>query len=423
MKDRPIRLGVNGAGWIGSGFVTQVERMPGMEVVALADPSIDRARRVFQDLGYDQSAIAVVETRREAMEAIEKGKKVVTESLSLLSEIDWVDVVVDATSSPLSGAIVAYHGIRNGKIVVLVNIEADATVGRALRRLAEKEDVLYTVSSGDEPGCLMELFQFVQALRFEPIVLGKGKNNPLDPHATPDTVREHAMKQKKDPFQVASYVDGTKTMFEMCCCANATGFAPAKRGMLGPRAELDTVSQVFALQEDGGLTPFPGIVDFVRSQSMAGGVFVVVRVDHERIREDLEYLKVGKGKYFTFFRPYHLWFLEAPLSVLRACRYREPTLVPLDRPVAEVIAVAKKDLRAGEVLDDFGGFTFYGVLDRADVAHSLRALPAGLAPGARVKRDFKRDSVITWDDVELEETLLLGLRLMQDEKDWGVESS
>jgi len=423
MKDRPIRLGVSGAGWIGSGFVTQVERMPGMEVVMLADSSIGRACRVFQDLGYDQSTIAVVETRRGAMEAIEKGKKVVTESLSLLSEIDWVDVVVDATSSPLSGATVAYYGIRNGKMVVLVNIEADATVGRALRRLAEKEGVLYTVSSGDEPGCLMELFQFVQALRFEPIVLGKGKNNPLDPHATPDTVREHAMKQKKDPFQVASYVDGTKTMFEMCCCANATGFAPAKRGMFGPRAELDTVSQVFALQEDGGLTPFPGIVDFVQSQSMAGGVFVVVRVDHERIREDLEYLKVGKGKYFTFFRPYHLWFLEAPLSVLRACRYREPTLVPLDRPVAEVVAVAKKDLRAGEVLDDFGGFTFYGVLDRADVAHSLRALPAGLAPGAKVKRDLKKDSVITWDDVELEETLLLRLRLMQDEKDWGGDSS
>ncbi len=423
MKDRPIRLGVSGAGWIGSGFVTQVERMPGMEVVALADSSIDRACQVFQDLGYDQSAIAVVETRHGAMEAIEKGKKVVTESLSLLSEIDWVDVVVDATSSPFSGATVAYYGIRNGKIVVLVNIEADATVGRALRRLAEKEGVLYTVSSGDEPGCLMELFQFVQALRFEPIVLGKGKNNPFDPHATPDTVREHALKQKKDPFQVASYVDGTKTMFEMCCCANATGFVPATRGMFGPRAELDTVSQVFALQEDGGLTPFPGIVDFVQSQSMAGGVFVVVRVDHERIWEDLEYLKVGKGKYFTFFRPYHLWFLEAPLSVLRACRYREPTLVPLDRPVAEVIAVAKKDLRVGEVLDDFGGFTFYGVLDRADVAHSLRALPAGIAPGAKVKRDLKKDSVITWDDVELEETLLLRLRLMQDEKDWGGDSS
>lgn len=156
---------------------------------------------------------------------------------------------------------------------------------------------------------------------------------------------------------------------------------------------------------------------------MAGGVFVVVRVDHKRIREDLEYLKVGKGKYFTFFRPYHLWFLEAPLSVIRAYRYGEPTLVPLDRPVAEVITVAKKDLRAGEVLDDFGGFTFYGVLDRADVAHSLRALPAGLAPGAGVKRDLKKDSVITWDDVELEETVLLQLRLMQDEKDWGGESS
>ena len=414
-REQPsIGLGVSGAGWIGSGFVTQVERIPGMEVLVLADPHPERAKEVFMGLGYDSDSIVFAENRIQAMEALERGKKVVTESPELLAEVDQVEVVVDATSSPLSGATVAYHGIAHGKTVVLVNIEADVTVGRILKRLAERAGVLYTVSSGDEPGCLMELWRFVSGLQFEPVVLGKGKNNPLNPHANPETVYESARRQRKDPFQVASYVDGTKTMFEMCCCANATGFVPVKRGMLGPVAELETVSQVFALAEDGGLLPFPGVVDFVQSQSMAGGVFVVVRVEHERIREDLEYLKVGKGKYFTFFRPYHLWFLEAPLSVIRAHRRRETTLVPLDRPVAEVMAVAKKDLRAGERLDDFGGFTFYGVIDRAEEAQRENALPVGLAPYARMKRDLPQDHLITWEDVTLEDNLLVRLRCEQD---------
>lgn len=416
----PVRLGVSGADWLGSGFVTAVERIPGMDVVVLADQDVRKARAVLLSLGYGEGAIVETEMDTEAEDAIRKGRKVVTPSLELLSRVESVDVVVDATSSPLTGAMVAYHAIKNHKTVVLVNIEADATVGRALKRLAEREGVLYTVSSGDEPGCLMELFEFVNALGFEPIVLGKGKNNPLDPCATPETVREVAVKQEKNPFQVASYVDGTKTMFEMCCCANATGFVPARRGMIGPRAELSDVAKVFSLVEDGGITPFPGIVDFVQSKGMAGGVFVVVRVEHERIRRDLEYLRVaGWGKYFVLFRPYHLWFLEAPISVARAYLEGKPTLVSLDRPVAEVMAIAKKDLKAGESLDDFGGFTFYGVIDKADVARSKRALPAGLAPGAKVRRDIKKGAIITWDDVIVQENLLLELRKEQDREDWG----
>ncbi|MEN3188639.1 MAG: SAF domain-containing protein [Atribacterota bacterium] len=418
-QGRSIRIGLSGADWLGSGFATEVHRVPGMEVVLMADQDVEKARQVFLSLGYSEDLIVEAENSSRAEDGIRQGKRVVTSSLDLLSGVESVDVVVDATSSPFAGATVAYHAIRNHKTVVLVNIEADATVGRILRRMAEREGVLYTVSSGDEPGCLMELFDFVMTLGFEPVVLGKGKNNPLNPYATPETVWEAAIRQKKNPFQVASYVDGTKTMFEMGCCANATGFVPVRRGMMGPQVELPKVAEVFSLAEDGGMTPFPGIVDFVQSQSMAGGVFVVVRIDQERIREDLEYLKVGRGKYFVFFRPYHLWFLEAPISVARAHLERKPTLTPLDRPVAEVLTVAKRDLKAGESLDGFGGFTFYGVLDKAEIAFQERALPAGLAPGAVMKREVSKGTVITWDDVELQNNLLVRLRHEQDQEDWG----
>ncbi|HLV44876.1 MAG TPA: SAF domain-containing protein, partial [Aggregatilineales bacterium] len=177
-------------------------------------------------------------------------------------------------------------------------------------------------------------------------------------------------------------------------------------------------SQVFALEADGGLAPYPGIVDFVQGEAMAGGVFVTVRIADERIQADLNYLKVGRGKYFTFFRPYHLWFLEAPISIARAHLHREPTLVPLDRAVADVMAVAKRDLSPGETLDTFGGYTQYGVMDRAGVARGLNALPVGLAPGAKVVRPVAGGQIITWDDVALDESsTVVRLRREQDALD------
>jgi predicted homoserine dehydrogenase-like protein len=274
---------------------------------------------------------------------------------------------------------------------------------------------LYTVSSGDEPGCLMEMYDFVTSLGYEVMAIGKGKNNPLNISATPDTVAESAAKADKDPYQVASYVDGTKTMFEMTCAANATGCVPIQRSMTGPEADTTTVSQIFALQEDGGICPHPGIVDFVQGPTMSGGVFVTVRIGDERIAADLNYLKVGKGKYFTFFRPYHLWFLEAPISIARAHLYKEVWLAPLDEPVAENMAVAKRDLAPGDVLDTFGGYTFHGVMDRASVYAETNALPVGLAPGAKIVKPVARGDFITWDDVALDEnSTVIKLRREQD---------
>ena len=412
---RPVRVGVSGAGWIGSGFVAQVAHMPGMVVNVLADADLAAARQAFVATGVDPAAIVEASTPARATDALRAGRRVVTARYDLAAQLEAVDIVADVTPSPAVGAETALACIQHGKDVVMVNIEADVTVGRILKRLAQKAGVLYTVSSGDEPGCLAELYDYVTTLGFEPIVIGKGKNNPLDRTATPDTVAETARRAGKDPFQVASYVDGTKTMFEMTCAANATGCLPMQRGMVGPEATLETVSQVFALEEDGGITRFPGAVDFVQGPSMAGGVFVTVRVADERIRADLEYLKVGKGRYFTFFRPYHLWFLEAPISVARAHLYKQPWLVPLDRPVADVMTVAKRALQPGERLDDFGGYTFYGVMDRAEAARALDALPVGLAPGAQVVRPVAAGAIVTWQDVRLDEdSPVVSLRRQQD---------
>ena len=417
-QEKHITLGVTGAGWMGSGFVRATAQVPGMRVGVLADPDPTRARRALLDAGVEPDRILETGSPAKAADALAAGKRVVTGDPALAAGLDRIDLITDVTPSPASGAVTALAAIRGGKNVVLVNIEADVAVGRALAREARRAGVLYSVSSGDEPGCLMELWDFVNSLGYEPVVIGKGKNNPLQPLADPDTVADAARRTGKDPFQVASYVDGTKTMFEMCCAANATGCLPMKRGMIGPEADLSTVSRVFALTADGGIATAPYSVDFVQGSAMAGGVFATVRVQDRRIREDLSYLKVGTGPYFTFFRPFHLWFLEAPLSLARAHLYGQATLVPLDEPVAEVMAVAKKPVQAGERLDDFGGYCFHGVIDRAGETRKLNALPAALAPGARLRSSVWREKIITWDDVELDEdSELVRLRREQDARE------
>jgi predicted homoserine dehydrogenase-like protein len=418
--ERPIRVGVSGAGWIGSGFVAQVSHAPNMVVNLLADADTNLACQALMAAGVPASEIVEANSVGAASDALGQGKRVITGDYRLAAQLDAVDIVADVTPSPAIGAETALACIEHGKDVVMVNIEADVTVGRILKRLADRAGVLYTVSSGDEPGCLAELYDFVTTLGFEPIVIGKGKNNPMNTAATPNTVAESARKSNKDPYTVASYVDGTKTMFEMTCAANATGCLPIRRGMVGPEATLETVSDLFALQEDGGIVPLPGAVDFVQGPSMSGGVFITVRCADARVAEDLRYLKVtgdrkSGGQYFTFFRPYHLWFLEAPISVARAYLYKETWLVPQDRPVADVMTVAKRNLQAGETLDEFGGYAFHGTMDRMETALELGALPVGLAPGARVIRPVAQGQIVTWNDVQLDESsTVVKLRRQQD---------
>jgi predicted homoserine dehydrogenase-like protein len=413
---KPIRIGVSGAGWMGSGFISQVQQMKGMEVNVVADENVQAAVDAFLAIGIPRDQIVEANSADRAMAVLRQDKKVVTGSYALAPQLPGVDIVADVTPWPASGAETAFACIQFKKDLVLVNIEADVTVGRILKKLAREAGILYTVSSGDEPGCLAELWDFVVALGHEPIVIGKGKNNPLNPAATPDTVAESAARSDKDPYQVASYVDGTKTMFEMTCAANALGCRPMQRGMVGPTATFDNVTEIFMLERDGGITKSPATVDFVQGKSMSGGVFITARIHNPRIAADLAYMGTqGKANYFTFFRPYHLWFLEAPLSVARAFLYKKTTLVPRDQPTADVLTIAKKNLQVGEKLDTFGGYTFYGQTDLVEEVKRLQGLPVGLAPGAEIIRPVLAGGIITWQDVKLAETsTVVKLRRLQD---------
>ncbi|MCJ7735566.1 MAG: hypothetical protein MUP11_13585 [Anaerolineales bacterium] len=415
-EKNPIRVGASAIEWMGSGLLAAFAHVPGMEISAVANANVKEGIDALVAAGVPREKIVTSDLVGEINDAIRKGKRVVTADPRLLAQIDALDIVTDSTWSPAIGADVADSCIQHDKDVVLVNIEADVTVGHILKKKAAGAGVLYSVSSGDEPGCLMELFDYVKSLGYEVITIGKGKNNPLNTAATPDLVAESAAKAEKDPVQVASYVDGTKTMFEMTCAANAMGCRPMQRGMIGPEASFENVSQIFALEEDGGISQFPGNIDFVQGPSMSGGVFITVRVKDERIQADLNYLKVGSGKYFTFFRHYHLWFLEASISIAKAYLHKEVWLTPLDEPVADVMTVAKRDLKPGDILERFGGYTNYGVMELAGEARKLNALPVGLSPDAKVIKQVKTGEIVTWADVALdEESTVVKLRRAQDQ--------
>lgn len=409
-----INVSLVGAGQMGRGMTSQMFCMKGLRPVVISDINLERAREAYILAGISHDDITTAKTPSEAEEAISRGKYVVTDDIDVAVKTLPVDVVIDATGVPEVGAQLALESIYNGKHIVMLNVETDVTVGPILKKMADSAGVVYTVSAGDEPGAIKELYDFADAMGFEVLVAGKGKNNPLNLDANPDTVREKAQAQKMNPKMLASFVDGTKTMVEMTAVSNALGFLPTKRGMIGPKATVKELPKLLSLKEQGGILDRYQVVEYVNG--IAPGVFVIVTSKLQAVREEMAYLSMGEGPNYVFYRPYHLASIETPLSAARAYIYHEPTIAPKGAPVSETVAVAKKDLKAGDHLDGIGGYTVYGVIDTFENAKKENALPIGLVNDKVVlKRDVKKGQTITYEMVKLDEnSLILQLRRMQD---------
>ncbi len=401
-EGKPVRVGIVGVGQMGRGFVAQVAGIPGMEVVAAADMDPKRAMAAFRETGRDPV---------EGLNGTPERPAATDDALGLVRSPS-VDVVVEATGVTDIGARIAYEAIQEGKHAVMLNAEADVTVGAILGRMARSAGVVYTGSAGDEPGAIMELYDFARSLGFEVVVAGKGKNNPLDVSATPESLAEEAGRKKMNPKMLASFVDGTKTMVEMASVANAVGFSVDVPNMHGPAETVPKrLGKIFGLKEEGGILSSYGTVDYVRG--VAPGVFVVVRSEGGAVRETMEYLGMGEGPNHVLYRPYHLTSLETPISVARAAVYGEPTIVSRRVPSAEVVAVAKRDLAAGEKLGGIGSADYYGGV--YNVLEAAEMLPLGLAAGARVTRAIAKGSVIPRAGVETaENSFVVDLRRLQD---------
>jgi predicted homoserine dehydrogenase-like protein len=413
---KPVRIGLVGAGEMGTDIVSRVAHMRGIEIGAISELNPQAAGRAVTIAYGDPDRAMATETTDSLNAAIEAGRIATTRNVHTLLDSGLIDVVVDATGIPSVGAEIGLAAMECGKHLVMMNVEADVTIGAYLRSEAERLGVIYSLGAGDEPSSCMELIEFVSAMGHRIISAGKGKNNPLNFDATPDAYTEEAVRRHMNPRMLVEFVDGSKTMVEMAAIANATGLVPDRPGMHGPACSRDELNKVLIPQSAGGvLSSGEGRVDYSIGKGVAPGVFVVAEMDHARIRERMEDLKMGEGPYFTFFRPYHLTSLEVPLTCARAVLYGKADMVPMARPVAEVCAVAKKDMAVGETLDQIGEYCYRAWIMTVPEARSAGAIPCGLLTGAKVTAPIRKGDLITrTNTVVPANSKIAALRLRQD---------
>lgn len=414
-EGRPIRIGLIGCGEMGTDIVTQVAQMRGLVVAAIADTQPERARAAIDTAGLPTDSALEAARPSDTLAAIEAGRTAIVADATLAATSDLVDVVIDATGKPAVGAEIGLSAMEHGKHLVMMNVEADVTIGAYLKHAADRLGVVYSLGAGDEPSSCMELIEFVSAMGHRIVAAGKGKNNPLNHDAVPDDYRDEAERRNMNPRMLVEFVDGSKTMVEMAAIANATGLVPDRPGMHGPAASREELSSVLCPVADGGVLSRKGVVDFTVGKGVAPGVFVIAEMAHPRLRERMNDLKLGAGPFYTFFRPYHLTSLEVPLTCARAALYGKADMVPLDRPVAEVCAVAKRDLKPGDRLDAIGETTYRSWIMQAGEARDAGAIPCGLLEGGTVTAPIAKGELLTSANASPDpDSRLVELRSRQD---------
>jgi len=392
----PIRVAMVGAGYMGRGIALQIiTATVGMRLVAISNRTLLEAERAYRQTGVE--SVRAVDTVARLEAAIAQGQYAITGDAMLLCQAHGIDAVVEVTGTIEFGARVALEAIKHGKHVILMNAELDATLGPILKVYADRAGVVITNADGDQPGVIMNLYRFVKAIGCRPVLAGNIKGLH-DPYRTPETQRGYAAKYHQKPRMVTSFADGTKISMEMAVVANGTGFKVGQRGMYGPHcAHVKDTLTLFPMDQllDGGL------VDYIVGAEPPAGVFILGYNEHPVQQHYMTYYKMGDGPLYVFHTPYHLCHLEVPFTVARAVLFQDATLAPMGGPVCDVITAAKRDLKAGEVLDGIGGFTCYGLLENSPICQAENLLPMGLSEGCHLKRDIPRDQVITYADVEL----------------------
>jgi len=397
-EGRPIRVALIGAGFMSQGLANHiVDTKPGMRLVGVFNRRVQRAF----DLCQYAAVPDVVEptTQTEVDLAIREGKVVVTDDAYLLARSTEVDVLVDVTGSVEFGARLAFEAFRHKKDVVLLNAEIDATIGPILQIYAEKNGVILSACDGDEPGVQINLYRWVKGLGLTPRVIGNIKGLQ-DPYRNPTTQKGFAEKWAQNPTMVTSFADGSKISFEQAIVANATGFVVRSRGMSRGLEYKDDVMKIGKIYDVEEIRKLGGIVDYVVGTPLTK-VYVLAEHPDPKQQHYLNLYKMGEGPLYSFFVPYHLVHFEVPTAIARVALFRDSVAKPLGGPVVEVCAVAKRDLKSGEVLDDYGMYTTYGEAVNADEMCRNHYLPEGLVEGCMLTRDIPKDSVITYDDVTL----------------------
>lgn len=418
---KPVRVGLIGAGKFGSMFLSQVPTTPGLEVAQIADLFPDRARQACQEVGWPDDLIE---------------RTVFTDDAMKMMQSSDVDVVVEATGNPIVGLVHAREAIRNGRHIVMVNVEADVLAGPLLAEEAARAGVVYTMAYGDQPALTCELVEWARATGFDVVAAGKGtKYLPAYHASTPDTVWDHygmtseqAAAAGMNSQMFNSFLDGTKSALEMAAIANATGLTPPSDGLAFPAAGMDDLAHVLRPASEGGVLERKGQVEVVTSIERDGrpvfkdlrwGVYVVIEAPNDYAAACFRQYGMNTdatGRYSAMYKPFHLIGLELNISILSAALLNKPT-GSTQGFSGDVVATAKRPLKSGERLDGEGGFTVWGKLCPAERSLALGGLPIGLAHNVVLKSDIAEGQPIRWQDVDVDETLdAVRIRLEMEER-------
>jgi len=420
---RPVRVGTIGAGKFGTMFLAQARLTPGMQIVGVATRHPEKAKESCMRAQWPEEALAFGETTDVINDEARRGKIVLTSRPDQLLQAD-LDVIIELTGSPEAGARHAWQAMDAGKHVIMVNVEADVLLGPALKKKANQKGLIYSMGYGDQPALICELLDWVHAVGLEIVCAGKGtRYQPEYNYSTPETVwghygfsEERVATGDYNPQMFNSFLDGTKSAIEMCAVANASGLIPQKCGLQFPPVGADNLADVLKPKSAGGILEHSGTLEVLASEDrdknpvprdLRWGVYVVFRAPTDYVKRC--YSEYGmhtdsSGEYSAMYRPYHLIGLELGISAASVVLRGEPT-GSTESFVADVASTAKKDLKPGDVLDGEGGYTVFGSLTRAEDSAKNGYLPIGLSGKAKMIRPVAKGSILSYDDVEIDDTL------------------
>lgn len=417
-EGRPIRVAMIGAGATGRAIALQLGTpVPGIRLAGIANRTPGHAERALREAGVTEWRAADTAARVE--ESVRRGTPVVTDDPALLVRSPAIDIVVEVTGTIDFAAGLVLDAIAHGKHTVIVNAELDSTLGPILKARADRAGVVLTNTDGDEPGVAMTLLRYFRSLGLRVVAAGNIKGM-VDYYRNPDTQRAFAAKHDQDVRKVTSFADATKLSMEATVLANAAGFQVGRRGMFGPAcANVGELAKLLPAEDLLG----GGIVDYALGAAPHTGAFVIVHETNRLKQIQLAYYKMGDGPFYVFYTPFHLPHLQIASTIGRAALFQDPTVAALAGPRCEVLAMAKRDLVAGERLDGVGGFCTYGLIDNAAAARAARALPMGLSEGCTLQRAVPKDSMLTFADVHLPSERPCDVLWREQQERWPTDTS
>ena len=413
-EGRPVRVGMIGAGKFGTMFLAQSLRLKGIHIVAVVDLRPDAAKSNMTLVGWDETAFSA----RDLEDAVQSGATHVGDDWEAVTAHPQIDIIIECTGNPIAAVTHILKAFEHGKHVINVTVEADAFVGPGLANKAREAGAIYSMAYGDQPALASDLVDWARACGFSVVAAGRGhKWLPHYRHSTPETVwdhwgltREQAERGRLNPKMFNAFLDGSKPAIESAAIANACGLDAPEQGLVFPSGGIDDVPNLARPRAEGGVLDHKGMVDVISCLTPDGqhiphdirkGVWVCFEGDTDYLRNCFEEYKVvtdDSGRYMCNYKRWHLIGLELGISVASVGIRKEPTGAAQEFR-ADVAAVSKRTLKAGEILDGEGGFTVSGGLRPAAVSVAKGYLPLGLAHNVQLVRDVPEGQPVRWEDV------------------------